>query len=189
MRWQGPLGCFLPPARSWQTDDCPILPERRAGFRRKRTHARFFFRVLKVGWDRSVELRVVALRGNRGPGCANCSPSQIDVVLYPGSDRVSEYLYCTGITSRRVGIAPPPFPCTAQVLFLSRRVGIAPSPLSLYCTGVILVEKRGHSPPPHFLFGARAVIGTVCFLCMWSVIPRNLSLFYVLWWWCLSGCL
>ena len=73
---------------------------------------------------------MVALRGDRGPGCATCSPSQIDVVLYPGSDRVSECLHCTGIMSRCVGIALPP--------------------ISLHCRGVILVEACGHRRP-HFL--------------------------------------
>ena len=143
---------------------------------------------------------MVASQGNRGPGCATCSPSQIDVVLYPGSDRVSEYLYCTGIMSRRVGIAPPPITlcCTAGVIIVEA-CGHSPPPISLYCTGVILVEacgrssppppiflyctgvilveERGHSPPPHFLLGARVAIETVFFLCTRSVIPRNLSLF------------
>ena len=43
------------------------------------------------------------------------------------------------------------------------------------------VEACGHSspPPPHFLLGARVTIGTVCFLCTGSFIPRKLSLFYV----------
>ena len=41
-------------------------------------------------------------------------PSQIDVVLYPGSDRVSVYLYFTGaILVEAFGHSPPPpFPCT-----------------------------------------------------------------------------
>ena len=53
---------------------------------------------------------VAALRRNRGPGCATCSPSQIDVVLYSGSHRVGVYLYCTGaIPVEERGHSPPLF--------------------------------------------------------------------------------
>ena len=54
---------------------------------------------------------MVALRGNRGPGCATCSTSQIDVVLYRGSDRVSVCLYCTGVILVEAcgHSSPPPF--------------------------------------------------------------------------------
>ena len=97
---------------------------------------------------------MVASQGNRGPGCATCSPSQIDVVLYPGSDRVSEHLYCTGIMSRRVGIAPPPLPCAVQqVLFSSRRVGVALPPPPFPCTAQVLFSSRRVGvalPPPPF---------------------------------------
>ena len=99
---------------------------------------------------------MVTLRDNRGSGCATCSPSQIDVVLYSGSDRVSVYLYCTGvISSRRVAIAPLPISLYCTGVILVEACGYSPPPISLYCTGVILVEKRGHSPlpPPYFVGG------------------------------------
>ena len=116
----------------------------------------------------------MALRGNRGPGCATCSPSQIYVVLYPGFHRVAVYLYCVQVlfSLRRVGIAPPPIslhftgnilgeacghssPLPISLYYISvipvEEPGpSAPPPHSLYCTGVILVEACGHSPPPLF---------------------------------------
>ena len=110
---------------------------------------------------------MVAMRGNRGPGCATCPPSQIDVVLYSGFHRVV-------------------YVCTVQELFSSRRVHIAPPPISLHCTCTILVKACGHSspspfpctvpvlfpsrsagitppPPPIFCWGARLRLGLYTF--------------------------
>ena len=143
---------FASPARSRRTNDCRTLPERRTGFRRMRTHACFFLRALKVGWDRSVETCVVALRGNLGPGCATCSPPQIDVVLYPGSHRVGACLYYTGVA-------------------IVEACGHSSShPISSYCTGVIPVEERGHSTSPtHFCRGSGLRLG----LCTFSARGRS----------------
>ena len=95
--------------------------------------------------------------------------------------------------SRRGVWASPPPPislyCTGTIL-VEACGHSSPPPISLYCTGVIPVEEREHSPPPpHDLLGGQVAIGTVCFLCMWPVISRNLSLFYVWWRRRLLGCL
>ena len=98
-----------------------------------------------AGGDRSVKLCVVALRGNRGSGCATRSPSHIDVVLHPGSHRVGVCLYSTGvILVEACEHSPTP-------------------PISLYCTGVIIVEERAHSPPP-FLGGGGSGCNWDCVL-------------------------
>ena len=68
----------------------------------------FFLRVLSsVGWDTFVETGVVAL----GVNCAIFSPSQIDVVPYPGSHRVDVCLYCAGVipVETRRHSSPPHF--------------------------------------------------------------------------------
>ena len=70
---------------------------------------------------------------------------------HPGSDRVSERLYCKGVVlveERGHSPPPPPIPsyCTGVIIVEER--GHSLPPISLYSTGIVIVEERGHSPPP-----------------------------------------
>ena len=150
------------------------------------THARFFIRVFYVGWDCSVEFCVVALRGNRGPDCATCSPSKIDVVLYPGSHKVGVCLYCTCVILVEAcghSFPPPPFPCTVQMLFPSRSAGISPPPPHPFFVGgpgfdwgcVLFLHVAGHPEKSITLLRLMVVASSRLFL-----IPVGVGLMSVL---------
>ena len=111
---------------------------------------------------------------------------------HPGSDRVSERLYCKGVVlveERGHSPPPPPFPLTVRVLLSSRSAGIASPPFP--CTLRVLLSSRSADiapppPQPNFCWGS----GNLSFfnvVCTWPAIPRDLSLFYVRWWWRLLG--
>ena len=88
-----------------------------------------FFPPCIVGWLGSFCRDVCGgLERQSGPGCATCSPSQVDVVLYPGSYRVGVCLYCTGVILVLAcrHRSRPHISCTVQVLFPSWSAGIAP---------------------------------------------------------------
>ena len=96
---------------------------------------------------------MAALRGNRGPGCATCSPS-------PWSDMVRDYLSCKGaILVEERGHSPP-----------SSNISWRPGNLSLpYVLSTWPAIPRNVAP--------------FYVLCTWPTIPRNLSLLDVLCTW------